>query len=112
MSEFPPLIYVDLVADKPQSYAEWVGLAPDGYPSPEVITGERKANYRRYIDDFQPWRILIKSGDNQEPLFRSTESYFNKADAEHAAHLAFGAGSNVYLRQAEHGNQVLRMATP
>lgn len=59
---------------------------------------------------WQPWSILIRSGDNNEPLFRSTESYTNRGDAVHAIGLAFGPGSNVYLRQSEQGNQPIRMA--
>lgn len=82
---FPPLIYVDL---------EHTPELPD------VHTGRR----------WQGWRILIRSGDNNEPLFKSTEAYTNEADAKHAIDLAFGPGSNVYLRQSEQGNQVVRMA--
>lgn len=104
MSEFPPLIYVDLIKDQPLPREEYV-------PDHRVETkGEWDAAYRQYVERFQPFRLLVKSGDNQEPLFRSTEAYFNKADAIHAAHLAFGSGSNVYLRQHEKGNQNLRMA--
>jgi hypothetical protein len=92
MSEFAPLIYVDL------AYTPFVESPLKGH-------GPDPARH-------QPWRLLIKSGDNQKPLFRSTESYFNRDDAIHAAELAFGSGSNVYLREAEHGNRVLRMAVP
>lgn len=108
MSEFPPLIYVDLVKDAPQSRDEWEksgGIIP-GKADYIAAVG---MGYAQYINRFQPWRLLIKSGDNQEPLFRSTESYFNRADAIHAAELAFGSGSNVYLREAEHGDRVLRL---
>lgn len=88
--EFPPLIYVDVVyTECPQSPHKGTGRDPERW---------------------QPWRVVVKSGDNQKTLFVSSESYFNRADALHAAMLAFGTGSNVYLRQAEHGNQVLRMA--
>jgi hypothetical protein len=95
-----PLIYVDLIEDKPMTMEEFIA-------SGNVVTNEL---YRRYLDRFQPWRLLIKSGDNQEPLFKSTECYFNKADAVHAAEIAFGSSSNVYLRQSEHGNTMLRLA--
>lgn len=110
--EFPPLIWVDLIADEPKTFDEWWehvdGVNPDGdfFADDAAI----HAAYRAYVDRHQPWRILIKSGDNQEPLFKSTESYFNRADAIHAVYLAFGPGSNVYLRQAELGNQPIRMA--
>lgn len=91
-----PLIYVDLVKRH---------LAPrEKFPS---MTDEQ---YRELVDRFQPWSLLIVSGDNHEPLFRSTERYLHRADAIHAAEFAFGSGSNVYLREAEHGNVVLRLA--
>lgn len=104
MSEFPPLIYVDLIEEKPKS----IETRPSWYPEGE----KRQAEYQKYLDGFQPWRIAIKSGDNRKALFRSTERYFNKADALHAIQLAFGTGSNVYLRQKEHGDVPLRMAVP
>jgi hypothetical protein len=103
-----PLIYVDLVVDAPMTREEFrQHSVVSGAKWPN---GELDAEYQKYRDRHQPWRLLIKSGDNQEPLFRSTESYFNRADAIHAAELAFGNKSNVYLRQHEAGNQVLRMA--
>lgn len=108
MSESAPLIYVDLIEDTPldrQQYGKTYGYTDSSADSTALTDA-----HKRYLERFQPWRVLIKSRDNHEPLFRSTESYFNKADAIHAAELGFGAGSNVYLRQHEHGNQVLRMA--
>lgn len=102
MSEFPPVIYVDLIEEKPKN----IDKRPSWYPAGE----KRQAEYQKYLDGFQPWRIAIKSGGNRKALFRSTERYFNRADALHAIELAFGTGSNVYLREAEHGNQTLRMA--
>lgn len=102
----PPRIYVDLMQQQPQS-------APDFYHDHEdedidVIT----AKYRAYLSRFQPWRVAIKSGDNERMLFMSSEHYFNETDARHAIELAFGTGSDVYLRQAEHGDQTLRLAAP
>lgn len=103
-ADAPSLIYVDLVEDEPKTrdafYHEHLG---------EDIADVR-AGYQKYLDHFQPWRLLIISGDNHEPLFKSTESYFNEADAKHAAQIAFGSRSNVYLRQKEHGNVELRLA--
>ncbi len=90
-----PLIYVDLVKRH---------LAPrEKFPS---MTDEQ---YRELVDRFQPWSLLILSGDNHEPMFRSTERYFNRADALHAAELAFGANSNVWLRESEHESRALRL---
>lgn len=58
----------------------------------------------------QPWRSVVKSGDNEEVLFVSSESYHNRADALHAIDLAFGTQANVYRRESEHGNFELRLA--
>lgn len=91
-------IFVDLIKSHP---------APrEKFPS---MTDER---YRELVERYQPWRLLILSGDNHEPMFRSTERYFNRADALHAAELAFGAGSTVYLREAGYRDVPLRVATP
>lgn len=102
----PPLIYVDLIEDAPKSKS---AFAADDYSGEDVYHLDE--HYQEYLDTkFQPFRVLVKSGGNQAALFRSTERYFNKADAIHAIELAFGDQSNVYLRQHETGNQVLRMA--
>lgn len=79
------LIYVDLIET----------------PEPTDYDGPR----------WQPWGILVRSGDNNKPLFKTTEAYTNREDAIRAAEIAFGRGSNVYLREAEHGNVLLRLAS-
>lgn len=111
MSEFPPLIYVDLIEEERLAFAQWTRetFGPNG--TDLLSDKDLDDSYRAYRLAFQPWRILIRSGDNYKSLFRSTERYFNEADAKHAAELAFGSGSNIYLRQAEKGNRVLRLAT-
>jgi uncharacterized protein YegP (UPF0339 family) len=60
----------------------------------------------------QPWRWVAKSAGNQKKLATSGESYSNRQDALNAAALVFGDNSTVYLREAEQGNQILRMAVP
>lgn len=89
MSQFPPLVYVDLI----------------NVPEPQArkLLGPLRTRW-------QPWRVTILSGDNMRRLFRGSERWTNRQDALDAITLAFSAGSNVYLREAEHGNQVLRMA--
>jgi hypothetical protein len=90
MSEFPPLIYVDLInVPEPKSR--------------KLIPGRPR---------WQPWRVVILSGDNQRRLFRGSERWTNKQDALDAISLVFGSGSNVYLRMAETGNLALRYAVP
>lgn len=99
-----PLIFCDLIEEKPRPRETFM---VDSYLSDQIIDQE----YADYLEHFQPWRILILSGDNHKELFRSTERYFNKADAEHAIDIAFANKSNVYLRQAETGDIELRLAT-
>lgn len=94
MTEFAPLIYVDLIKEKPRKQK------PD----------ETAEHYAAFLDSYQPWRVLIKSGDNQRKLFRSTERYLFRAGALNAIQLAFGSNSNVFLREREKGNAVLRRA--
>jgi hypothetical protein len=60
----------------------------------------------------QPWRWVAKSAGNQRKLATSGESYSNRQDALDAATLVFGDHSNVYLREPEKGNRILRMAVP
>lgn len=101
-----PLIYVDLIKERPLHYDSFCAAN-----DLDEETDTARDSYRAYKLAFQPWRLIVKSGGNQKTLFRSTERYFNEADARHAADLAFGSQSNVYLRQAEHGNVALRLAT-
>lgn len=100
-----PLIYVDLIEETPIGFEKW---CEDNALASE---GDALNSYRAYRLAFQPWRVLVRSGDNQEPLFRSTERYLNEDDARHAVEIAFGSNSNIYLRQKEHGNVLLRGAT-
>ena len=97
-------IYVDLKREEPLEFESWA-------EANDLEPGEDAQNsYRAYRLAFQPFRLLVKSGDNHKPLFRSTERYANEVDARHAAVLAFGANSNVYLRRPEQANEALRMA--
>lgn len=88
--EFPPVVFVDLI----------------NTPEPKLrklIPGRTR---------WQPWSAMISSAGNHEDLFKSTESWTNRSDAVNAIRLAFTNGSNVYLRQAELGNVLLRRAVP
>lgn len=100
--EFPPLVYVDLIEIEPMTFDQHSDRYR-GFADPQ-------ARYAAYLDKFQPWRVVVKSGDNQRKMFRSTERYFNRADALHAIELCFANKSNVYLREAEKGIRPLRMA--
>lgn len=95
MTENQPLIYVDLIEEKPRGQK----------------ANETDEHYAAYLDTFQAWRVIVKSGDNQRKLFRSTERYLHRAGALIAVQLAFGNNSNVYLREADRGNKALRLVT-
>jgi uncharacterized protein YegP (UPF0339 family) len=58
----------------------------------------------------QRWRWVAKNGANQKILARSSERYINRQDCLDAITALFGTATNVYLRQAEQGNQTLRLA--
>jgi uncharacterized protein YegP (UPF0339 family) len=83
MSEFAPVVYVDVYETRPPRY---------------------RGKARR-----QPWRWNARNANNNE-IMASGEAYTNEADALAAVEQLFGSGTNVYLRQHERGNQVLRMA--
>lgn len=59
----------------------------------------------------QRWYWIALSGDNMRRLGRSSENYTNRQDCIDAVWLLFGDDqSNVYMRQAEKGNEILRLA--
>lgn len=70
-----------------------------------------------YIDIYQgrkllrqAWRWRALNASNHRVMGASGEAYTNKADCELAVQQLFGGHTNVYLRETEQGNQVLRMA--
>lgn len=97
-------IYVDLVQAMPITREEWAQDYPGGNVDDET------AAYRKYRDEFQPWRWIAKSGDNHETLAVSSERYFNRDDCLHAIDLLFGNDSHVYRREGKNGNVLLRHA--
>lgn len=99
-----PLIFVDIIREEPLPQDEWE--LDEVFEPNEDIDGA----YRAYRLAFEPWRVLVRSGDNQEPLFRSTERYGEERTALHAAEIAFGQRSDVYLRQKGRGSVALRLA--
>lgn len=78
----PPLVWIDLYQTKPNRV------------------------FRRP----QTWRWRALNAGNGRVLGNSADAYTNKADAVSAIQQLFGTSSNIYLRQTEQGNQVLRMA--
>lgn len=57
------------------------------------------------------WRWRALNGGNMQPMAHSGKTYFNYGDAVDAAYELFGRNSNVYLRQAEHGDVEMRLAS-
>lgn len=101
--EFPPLVYVDLIRDEPMTQGQFLAAHNLHFGASE---------YSAYINKFQPWRSVILRDGNFEPLFVSSERYFNRSDALAAITLAFSATTTVFLREAEHGNVLVRRAAP
>jgi hypothetical protein len=58
----------------------------------------------------QRWYWIALNGNNMRRLARSSETYTNRQDALDAVTELFGTESNVYKREAEMGNQLLRLA--
>lgn len=58
----------------------------------------------------QRWYWVALNGNNFQPLARSSENYTNRQDCLDTVGQLFGAESNVYLRETEKGNQMLRLA--
>jgi hypothetical protein len=81
MSEFPPVYYVDVK----QSKTVWPLRRP------------------------QKWYWVVLAGGSFKRMGKSW-MFTNEQDCIDSAVSLFGAGSTVYLRRAEHGNQTLRMA--
>lgn len=77
-----PLIYIDLYQSKPRKV------------------------FRRP----QTWRWRALNAGNSRVLAVSSENYTNRDDAVSAVRQLFGSGSDVYLRQTETGNVMLRLA--
>lgn len=101
------LIYVDLIEEEPLTAAQWHAKYDETFGE---IPEDDDPDYQRYLDRFQPFRLIVRSGGNQRTMFRSSERYHNRTDAERAATVCFGANSNVFLRQNEQGNLTLRLA--
>lgn len=60
----------------------------------------------------QRWSWVARSGDNNRVLARSSESYTNKSDLLNAISVLFSDTTNVYRREAEQGDVMLRLANP
>jgi uncharacterized protein YegP (UPF0339 family) len=78
--------------------------------TPLVFVDLYQSRPRKLFGRAQTWRWKALNGNNFRVLAASSEAYTNRSDAVDAIEQLFGATSNVYLRQTEHGNQLLRLA--
>lgn len=101
-----PVVYVDLIEDKPLSLEEYKILHPS-----DASDANYEAAYRSYRENFQPHRWNAKSAGNFE-IEGHGERYFNAADSEKTVRQLFDQNTIVYLRKPEHGNEMLRDAYP
>lgn len=85
-------------AEAPEEFARVIYVDLQYHQKPDDWEGVR----------WQPWSAIIKSAGNMEPLFRSTERWTNRQDAIDTITLAHSAATTVFLREAEHGNVLLR----
>ena len=100
-----PVLYLDLIEREPKTLEEFGDDVDEPYDDVDAL----KAAYRQYRDRFQPFRLVLKSAGNNEPLMWG-ESYFHREDALSTAHLVGSWETTVFLREAEHGNVLLRQA--
>lgn len=70
----------------------------------------QKATSRWPLKRPQRWSWVARNGNNMRILARSSESYTNRQDCLDAITQLFGNESNVYKRETEMGNQLLRLA--
>ncbi|TDO18172.1 hypothetical protein EV580_1356 [Mycobacterium sp. BK086] len=98
------VVYVDLIEDQPVTRAE--------FDERNALTeDEGDEAYAHYLNDFQPFRWHAENAGNHEILSHG-ERYFNEADALANIGQQFGISTMVYLRRAEHGDQLIRSAYP
>lgn len=86
-------------------------MSKDMGAPPLVYVDLKKSKVRWPLKRNQPWYFVAINGRNMRRLARSTENYTNRADAVDAIWQLFANDSNVFLREAEHGNVNLRQAT-
>lgn len=85
-------VTITLIEDKPTSREEF---GRDSYLSDEI----NDAEYRRYLDRFQPWRWNAKGGNGK--ILAQGESYFNRGDAIEAIETLFGEHTDAWLRYGD-----------
>lgn len=103
-------VVVELIYTPPVPFDVWIARIDDesDFDGQEQV----EAAYNAYRQHHQPWRWIAKSAGNNEPLAKSTESYFNEDDCRHAIGLLFGSATparlTVEYRDGRVKSEVLR----
>lgn len=84
-------------------------MADPKYPLVYIVLYQSKP--RKVFRRAQTWRWRALNAGNSRVLAVSSENYTNRDDCVAAVRQLFGSRSDVYLRQAETGNVMLRLAT-
>jgi uncharacterized protein YegP (UPF0339 family) len=98
-------VYVDLIEDEPENYENWLDLRD--IPASE----DAQEHYSKYLDKFQPFRWHAENAGNHK-IGAMGERYFNKEDAKSNIKQQYGSGTTVFLRETEHGLELLRRGYP
>lgn len=85
-------------------------MADPKYPLVYIVLYQSKP--RKVFRRAQTWRWRALNARNSRVLGNSADAYTNKGDALAAVEQLFGAGTDVFLRQPEAGDVVLRLGTP
>jgi uncharacterized protein YegP (UPF0339 family) len=99
-------VFVDLIEDEPMSYDEFRATF-DAFRS----ESKTQQQYSEYLDRFQPFRWHAENAGNHK-IGAVGERYFNKEDAKSNIKQQYGSGTTVFLREAEHGLELLRRGYP
>ena len=104
--------FVDLIEEQPLDLEAFVAKEVGEDRVDAALKYDREffeSEHAEYVAAHQPWRIVI-AAHNGEPLFRSTERYKDERDARRAIDIAFGANTNVWLRQEGKERVAVRVA--
>jgi hypothetical protein len=110
-NELPDVVYVDLIEDKPKTREEFAANWPGDGDVDDEPDEDLSEAYVHYLNRFQPFHWHAENAGNHK-IGALGERYFNEADAIANIQQQYGSQTIVYLRRAEHGNLLLRMAYP
>jgi uncharacterized protein YegP (UPF0339 family) len=94
-------------------------VADDQLKTPKNFQRSTMSNPVVYVDVYkgrkrlrQAWRWRASNAGNGRLMAHSGEAYVNKSDCLTAITQLFGGSTTVYMREAEHGDVVMRFARP